>query len=205
MLENKPKIAIFGGSFDPPHLGHLRLAQALCNQNLVEQVLFVPAYCQPLKQGLESSSFSHRCAMLELLLKGDSRFSISTIESERQGPSYTYDTLKSLTLRMPQTHLFFLMGTDCLETLFKWYRAKELVTEYQFIIYPRPNYQPNFSLLTVQFGKDLANKLLKAVVDLPTLDLSSTALRNKIRMGQTISSETSLSVAEYITQHQLYR
>lgn len=198
------KTAIFGGSFDPPHLGHLNLAQALCDAHYADQVLFIPSYKQPLKTGVSQiTPFEHRVAMLKYLLGQDSRFQISTIEQERDGLSYTFETLTELQNKEPQRELIFVMGTDCLTTLHKWFRINELIQKWNLLIYPRPDAKPDWENLRRHFSQDLVNKLKQSMVNLPMLNISSTTLRNKIKLHEPIT-ETTKEVIEYIKEKQLY-
>lgn len=198
------RTAIFGGSFDPPHLGHLNLAQSLCEANYADHVLFIPSYKQPLKTGVTSiTPFEHRVAMLKHLLGNDPRFQISTIERERNGLSYTYDTLTALQQNYPQSELFFVMGTDCLQTLHKWFKVNELLQKWQFLVYPRPDAPPNWEELSHHLPCDLVDKLKQSIVELPMLNISSTNLRHKIKSSEPIE-ETTKEVVEYIKENQLY-
>ena len=132
------KIGILGGSFDPVHYGHLLLAQYALEELELHGVLFMPAKQPPHKEEDQLSSFEDRLAMLKIAFEGKAEFDITTVEQEREGPSYTYDTLRLLRQEQPETEFVFLIGADSLMTLEKWYRAEDLLREFSFAVAPRP-------------------------------------------------------------------
>ncbi|MBO7741846.1 MAG: nicotinate-nicotinamide nucleotide adenylyltransferase [Victivallales bacterium] len=158
-FSRKPRLVVFGGSFDPVHTGHIALAREIIRRDIADEVMFVPAKQSALKASGQAESAKQRLTMLELavddalrreascqvtLPNGESvtreyRFSISDVELCREGDkTYTIDTMETLTRVYPDTDVKFLMGTDCLENLKQWHRYNELLLKYDFIVYPRP-------------------------------------------------------------------
>ncbi|HEY6488872.1 MAG: nicotinate (nicotinamide) nucleotide adenylyltransferase [Terracidiphilus sp.] len=136
-----PRIAFFGGSFDPPHRGHLAIARAAQTALSLHQVLFAPVGAQPLKPRGSTASFDDRVAMTRLAIAGDSAFALSLIDAPNQTgtPNYTYDTLLTLKSQLPAaTTLFFLMGADSFLALHHWHRGAELPFLAPLIVASRP-------------------------------------------------------------------
>ena len=207
-LAKTPRLAVFGGSFDPIHTGHLELAQAVVDAGSADEVLFVPARKPPHKHARELTDGNHRLAMVRLATEPHPAFSVSDIELERnEGFSYTFDTLSALRLVFPDHELFFLMGMDSLRDLHLWHRAGELVQHFGFIVYPRPGCAcPSQAELSDRFGARNARKLLAAVkADLPLFAASSTAVRGACARGQGPGPFCPEPVCRYIEAHGLYR
>jgi nicotinate-nucleotide adenylyltransferase len=135
------RVAFFGGSFDPPHLGHLAIARAAQQTLRLDTVLFVPVGAQPLKPEGASASFADRVAMTRLAIAGDPAFSVSTIDAPTASshPNYTLETLTRLQVELgPQVELFFLMGADSFFSLRRWHRASEIPFAATLIVASRP-------------------------------------------------------------------
>ncbi|HMD18855.1 MAG TPA: nicotinate (nicotinamide) nucleotide adenylyltransferase, partial [Alloacidobacterium sp.] len=131
------RIAFFGGTFDPPHRGHLAIAQAAAERLRLDRVLFAPVGNQPLKHDSSVASFDDRVAMVKLAISGDRRFELSTIDAPRldHRPNYTIDTIRLLKESLqPKDHLFCLVGADSFLSLPRWYRAAELLFDCDFIV-----------------------------------------------------------------------
>lgn len=204
------RLAVFGGSFDPVHSGHLNLAAEVVAQSLADEVMFVPALCPPHKPGRLSAPAADRLAMLQLALDGQAPFSCSDIELQRGGPaSYTIDTMSVLSKVYPDCELFFLLGMDSLESLHTWHRAGELVQRFNFIVYPRPGVMaPSLHVLDSHFGPRSARKLTSAIVTgeaLPLWDISSSQLRQLCAVSAPTVGLLPDPVREYIDAHALYR
>lgn len=206
-LAKAPRLAVFGGSFDPVHNGHLALAQAVVAADLADEVLFIPARRPPHKQTRELSSGHHRLEMLRLAIEQSPACSVSDIELERsEGFSFTFDTLSVLRQVFPEHGLYFLLGMDSLRDLHTWHRAGELVQHFDFIVYPRPGIPcPSLAELTDRFGSRAGRKLLAAVkADLPQFPFSSTEVRQACAEGIDLSRFCPQPVCRYIQSHGLY-
>ena len=187
------RIGIFGGTFDPPHVGHLLAANDAVEALALDRLYFVPAARQPLKAGLAASAPHHRVAMVERLFAGDPRFALETIEIERGGLSYTIDTLRALRARWQvDVTLFLLLGRDAAATLPQWREPEALATMAQIVVLTRAG----------------------EAVDLPAgartlatrrVDVSSTEIRARVREGKAIRGFVPDAVADYIAAADLYR
>jgi nicotinate-nucleotide adenylyltransferase len=135
------KIALFGGTFDPVHVGHLAIARAVTRQFGLDQVYFVPATLPPHKQGRNLSEFHHRFAMLALATADDERFVPSLLEAQTPGPNYSIDTVRQLKKKLKKSdRLYFLIGIDAFLDLSTWRQPVELLSECDFIVVSRPGY-----------------------------------------------------------------
>jgi nicotinate-nucleotide adenylyltransferase len=201
------RLAVFGGSFDPIHNGHLSLAQALVDAGLAEEVLFVPALRPPHKSGRELSEGRHRLEMIRLTLESHPAFSVSDIEMERgDGFSYTFDTLSVLRQVFPEHALFFLMGMDSLRELHGWHKAGELVQHFDFVVYPRPGVScPSLAELSDRFGSRNGRRLLDSVkAGLPQFAFSATEVRDACARHSDLSRYCPEAVCRYIADQGLY-
>jgi len=201
-----PKLAVFGGAFDPVHLGHLALAEEIVTAGYADEVLFVPTGCPPHKTDIELTAPEHRLAMLTKALEPYPQYSLSDIEIERtEGYSYTIDTLAVLSRVFPEHEIFFLMGMDCLSALHTWHRATELVQRYEFLIYPRPGINaPSFVELADLFGRRNAGRLLDAIVKLEVSPISATQVREWCARGRDIGKLVPDRICDYIAENRLY-
>ncbi len=204
------RIAVLGGTFDPPHRGHIELAERVIQMELCDEVMFIPCGNPPHKNGEVLTASPDRLAMLRLAIGDNPAFSYSDIELQREDKkSYTFDTMQILSKTFPDYQLFFLMGMDCLRDLHKWHRASELVQQFNFIIYPRPGIRaPEKYELLPHFGVLNTEKLKKSIVageDLPMWDISSSELRQACRRGGDLSAWVSPPVWNYICEHHLYQ
>ncbi len=203
----KPRMAVFGGSFDPVHNGHLFIAGGMLRRELTEEVLLVPAKTPPHKQDAVLASAQDRLAMLELAVEPYSGVSISDIELNRApGPSYTIDTMETLTRVFTEYDLQFVIGMDSLLDLHNWYRAGELANRFEFLICPRPGYRtPSHAVLNPHFGPRNARKLLQSTVDLPEIPISATLVRETAARQKTLCGLVGDGVARFIQQQKLYQ
>jgi nicotinate-nucleotide adenylyltransferase len=220
------RIAFFGGSFDPPHLGHVAIARAAADRLALDQVLFAPVGSQPLKSGAALASYADRLAMVTLAASSDPRFTASQLDQPRSDRThnYTYDTLAAFkTTLSPDHQLYCLLGADSFQTLHHWRRAADLLLLCDFIIAARPGYPlPALTqqALTAQLppGISITAQPSPAVFRLndqtqlhllPDLDqdISATSLRQALAQGNTAVSDTMLppGVPAYIRTHHLYR
>ena len=186
------RLGVFGGSFDPVHVGHLIVAEAAADILQLEKILFVPARVQPFKIGQHSASAEDRVAMLQLAIAENPRFSLDRREIERDGPSYTVDTLRELHSETPQDELFLLVGADAAWDLPRWHDA-ELLTRYaNLIALSRPGLEiPDFEMIS-------------NAVDVPAINLSATHIRQSISKGVSLRYLLPSAVLEYIESNGLY-
>jgi nicotinate-nucleotide adenylyltransferase len=202
----RTRLAVFGGSFNPVHNGHLALASHILRAGYADEVLFVPAGVPPHKPAQDLAPAKHRLAMLRAALAPFPEFTVSDIEArEQETPSYTIDTLQTLHLAFPEPEILFLMGMDCLAELATWYRAPELVSQFQFLIYPRPGCAPPKTAdLAEPFGNRNAVKLTNSIIDAPLLLVAASAVREWLAASKNIAGLVPESVLAYIRNNQLY-
>ena len=199
--------AVFGGTFDPVHLGHTGLAEYLLKTGRVNRVVFLPAPHPPHKPGNEPALFADRAAMLRAAVAGHPGMSVSELEAERSGPSYTVDTLDILKKRYPAERFVWVIGSDSLNQLHLWHEADRLVRENRFLAYPRPGDEADLDRLKSVWPPELFAKLRDSILTgAPEFDTSSTAVRQRLSEQGADACRGLLpeSVLNYIKEHQLY-
>ena len=200
------RIAVFGGSFNPVHNGHLLIAGDLVRRGLADEVLFVPARTPPHKHGNNLLRGEIRLEMVRLAIEPYPEFSVSDIEltSERK-TGYTIDTMAALSRAFVDAELSFLIGTDSLCDLHNWFHAAELVGRFNIITYPRPGFPlPARADLAVRLGPKNAGRLLDSVVDCPSVPISATQVREALANGRTLAGLLPERVAAFIAANKLY-
>lgn len=200
------RIAVFGGTFDPPHKAHLALAKAVLERGAAGRVLFVPAADPPHKALSTVSPYATRLAMLKLAIAGEPRFSISEIEAERlPKPSYTVDTMTELSARSPQDRFALLIGSDSLAALHTWMRAGELAANCEFAVYPRKGCAVSLDDLRLHWPEPVARKLHSSLMEgLPESDLSSSWLRSELANSRNAARFIPEAVLGFIQERKLY-
>ncbi|WP_315365530.1 nicotinate (nicotinamide) nucleotide adenylyltransferase [Oribacterium sinus] len=198
-------IAILGGSFNPVHYGHLKMAEAAMESTHFSKVLFIPTGTPYHKEQKDLLPFSDRLKLLELAIENCPDFDCSPIEGERDGNSYTIDTVRELLRQNPTNSYSLLIGTDQFLTLRSWHKIKELGKLVDFYIANR-NGEMSFS--TFQKEKEALEKELSLhckLFPMPAIDLSSTEIRNLLKEGKSIHGMLPKSVEEYILKKGFYR
>jgi nicotinate-nucleotide adenylyltransferase len=189
------RLGIFGGSFDPPHVGHLIVAESAVEQLRLDKVVFVPAYYPPHKLGNQQSSATDRLAMVRLIIKGNPRFAVSDLEVRRKGISYTVDTLRSFKSRFENAELFFIIGGDSLSQFSTWKDPEEILNLAHLVVYPRP----------LQNLADVPMSLPRAeVLQGPMIEISSSDIRLKVSHDESIRYLVPDEVVRYVKVHKLY-
>ena len=190
------KLALFGGSFDPPHLGHLAFAKFALDALAPDRLLWLPAGRQWQKPDQVMAAPQHRVQMLQRLIVGEPGFVVDERELHRRGPSFTADSLREFTAQYPGAELMFLIGQDQYARLPTWYRV-EVVTELAtLVVVPRAG-------AAVVTPPGLGAHRLQ-VLQMPEIPLSSTAVRAAIARGDDIVPMVGAEVASYIASHRLY-
>jgi nicotinate-nucleotide adenylyltransferase len=200
---SRERLGVFGGTFDPPHIGHLILAAEACADLHFDCLLWVLTPIPPHKLGQPITSLEHRLAMLELAISDDAKFELSRIEMDRPGPHYMADTMRLLTDQHPSADLVLLIGGDSLRDLPTWHQAAELVSACHEIGVIR---RPGDSLDLPAVERAVPGTQAKVrFVDAPLLDISSSDIRRRIHERLPFRYYLSQSVCEYILRNQLYR
>ncbi|OGC77484.1 MAG: nicotinate (nicotinamide) nucleotide adenylyltransferase [candidate division Zixibacteria bacterium RBG_16_40_9] len=190
------KIGILGGTFDPPHLGHLLIAQEVKEKLNLDQILFIPTALPPHKKKIKISPALARLQMVNLAVKNNPGFKVLDLELRRKGASYTVDTLRDLTRRYLGTQLFLILGEDNLNYIQSWKEPDEIFRLAKVTFVSRPG-----------FKNKIANSRLKKGVFLKVreIDISSTEIRERIKKGKSIRYMVPGKVLLYIKRHNLYK
>jgi len=196
------RIGVLGGTFDPPHLGHLIIATELRHALSLDQVLFVPAGQPPHKDEESVSDEVHRIAMVELAIANDPYFSLSTVDRDRVGPSYTADLLEILHRSLDPVSLVFLMGDDSLRDIPNWHEPNRIVHLAELGVAARPAVP--FDLGEIYAAVPAARDRIIQVAT-PEIAISSRDLRQRVASGTPITYQVPLAVERYIIDQGLYR
>lgn len=189
---NRKQIGILGGNFNPVHNAHLVVADQVRQQLCLDQVLLMPEFTPPHVDHKETIDEKHRLKMLELAIEGVEGLAIETIELERRGISYTYETMKLLTEKNPDVDYYFIIGADMVDYLPTWHRIDELIDMVQFVGVQRPKYKAGTSYPVIW-------------VDIPMIDISSSMVRQFIANQKTPNFLLPKSVLNYIEEEGLYQ
>ncbi|MEY8434796.1 nicotinate-nucleotide adenylyltransferase [Streptococcus hyointestinalis] len=192
VTSNRKQIGLLGGNFNPVHNAHLTIADQVRQQLGLDEVLLMPEYQPPHVDKKTTISEKHRLRMLELAVRDIDGLGIETIELERKGISYTYDTMKLLTEKNPDVDYYFIIGADMVAYLPKWHRISELIQMVQFVGVQRPKYKAGTSYPVIW-------------VDVPLLDISSSLIRRQLEEGKKPNFLLPQAVLDYIEKEGLYR
>ncbi len=188
------RIGLYGGSFDPVHLGHLLVAQAAREELNLDKIFFIPAAQSPFKPGAQPTPAAHRMQMLRLALAGNTQTQVDEQEVNRGGVSYTIDTVRDYANRFPHAKLFYLIGADHVGQLPKWREANELAKLVEFLIIPRPG-EAKTQIPQPFVGRNLSGF---------PLGVSSSQIRERVKNGLSIEHLLPAAVAESIRNNRLY-
>jgi nicotinate-nucleotide adenylyltransferase len=199
------RLGLLGGTFDPPHYGHLLAAQEAACRLELDRVLFLPARQNPLKQGAPSSEAHHRCEMVGLAIDDNPLFELSRLDLDRSPPSYTVDLLRTLEsdATAADRELYFLVGADILPELPRWRSPRELLRLAQLVVVNRPGWPPP-DLAALEQSLPAARGRV-VVLQIPGVDISARAIRARVRAGQSLRYLTPPAVERYIRATGLYR
>ena len=189
-----------GGTFDPIHYGHLVTAEEAVVQFSLEEVIFVPTGQPWMKEGLGVSPPEHRYLMTVIATASNPKFSVSRIEVDREGRTYTADTLRALTAAYSDAELYFITGADAMLKIFHWKEPEEVLSLAHFIAATRPGYD------LAHFEADTLSSHPKvSVMNIPALAISSTDIRDRVRDGRAIRYLVPEGVKSYVEKAGLYR
>ena len=200
------RLGIFGGTFDPPHVGHLLAASDAIEHLGLDRLVLVPAAVQPLKAGRDTAPGADRLAMVRLTVDRDPRLDADSVELDREGLSYTVDTLREFSRRYPSAERYFLVGADVLASFAQW-REPETVLELATlaVLTRRSDALDAGVREPVTDSLDAALARRSTVVPTRRIDVSSTEIRDRVRAGRSIHGFVTDAVSEYISSHGLYR
>jgi nicotinate-nucleotide adenylyltransferase len=203
----KRKLALFGGTFDPIHLGHTAVAAAAAEHIGAEKVILIPAKRSPLKGTLPKASDDDRLKMISLAIAGDRKFQVSDYELKKAEPSYTLETVRGFQAEYgSEVSIYWLVGADGVDDLPYWYGIVELIDECNIsIMYRAGCKMPDFSRYKDIWGPERIGKLKRNVIQTPLVDISSTEIRNRLAKGRDVTGMLHPAVADYIREHSLYQ
>ena len=196
------RTGIYGGSFDPIHKGHVAAAETVLHRRALDRVLFLPAASPPHKPGGCQASFDDRVAMARLAAAPEHGLEVSSIEGEREGPSYTVDTLEALQRAYPDDHFELLVGADMLGDFPSWRNPERILDLAQVVAFARPGAElaEERSRFAAAFGEERA-----IIVEIPVVSASSTEIRERLRKRESIADLVPKAVEAYIHERLLYR
>lgn len=192
----KQSVALFFGSFNPVHAGHIAIANHILHAELSHEVWFVLSPMNPLKQNISQATDRHRLRMLELAIGQQPHFSVCDIELGMPLPSYTINTMSLLSSTYPETAFSIIIGMDNLQLFKQWKSWKTLLVRYQMLVYPRTLNQQQ---------SELFHRHIFIMNEAPLIDISSTEIRQMIQSENPYRHLLPEGVAEYIEEHNLYR
>ena len=219
MSEPIPRFAVYGGSFDPVHLAHLRIAERLTDLFELDEFIFIPAFHAPHKKRLQPTSAFDRYAMLSLATNSESNISVSKMEIEAPEKPYTLETLERLKELLPRSRLFFVMGADSWRDIRTWREWEKVLTMTDHIVVTRPGYEISTDHVTDEIRERIVDLRGRSApqassaeqrtsiyfTDAVALDISATAIRKKIREDDASwKSEVPTEGAKYIEKYQIY-
>ncbi len=200
------RIGILGGTFDPPHLGHLLIAETARDVLDLESILFLPAGEPWLKSGQRITPAAHRLRMVQLAVADNPDFRVSDCEVRRSGATYTVDTLRELRSAYPvDTEFFFIVGSDVLDQFHRWKEPECILELCRLAVIERPGGPAGgVEVMAERFPDAAASGAVLSVAG-PRVDFSASELRRILGAGQSVRYQVPDVVAEYIKQHELYR
>ena len=216
------RIAFYGGSFDPPHIGHLTIARKLSDLFVLDEFTFIPAFHAPHKKDKKPTSAFHRFAMLSLATEIEGKIKVSTVELDAPEKPFTYQTQAKLKNDSPEAEIFFVIGADSWAEINTWREWEKVLTVTNVIVVTRPDYEISFSHVTEEIkeriislndNQDLKSKIQNPkskiqtiyITDAVNLDVSATEIRRKIRAKENDWRElVPNEVAKYIEKYELY-
>ena len=196
-MSRRKKVCLFGGTFDPPHIGHLLVAQTIFEAENFDKIVFIPTFKTPQKSNI--TDINDRLAMLRMGVTSNPNFEISDLEIQRGGTSYTIDTVRDYKSDQDydSRELYYLIGSDSLQTFHTWKEPREVLDECQVIVALRPGFRPS----------DISNWILRKVrfASIPRFEISSSTIRSRWQENKTIRYMVTQPVWEYINDHGIYK
>jgi len=203
----KKKTVLFGGTFDPIHLGHITVADDAAEHIGAEKVIFIPAKRSPLKNFFPEANDHDRLAMITLAIAYNKMFEASDCELKKAGPGYTLETVRQFQTDYGSgTSIYWLIGADSIGELPYWYEIGRLIDECNLCVMYRAGFAvPDFTRLTAILGAGRTEKLQRNIIQTPLIDISSTEIRKRLATGRDVTDMLDPQVADYIRKHRLYQ
>ena len=202
----KRKTSLFGGTFDPIHLGHVTVATQAEEHIGASKIILIPAKQSPLKDVRPLANDEHRLKMMSLAIEGRKEFELSDYELKKQSPGFTLETVKHFQSELgSDTSIYWLIGADCVDELPRWYGIDELIDICNVcVMYRAGSARPDFARFKGVLAADRLKKLQKNIIKTSLIDISSTEIRNRLAAGVDVTNMLSPAVADYIKKHHLY-
>ena len=198
------RIGLFGGTFDPIHLGHLILAERCREEAGLEQIWFLPSYAPPHKSERAITRFEQRCEMVALATTGQQAFRVERIEKELPPPSFTSETLAELQARHPDHEFSLVIGGDSLRDFSTWHEPQKVIELARLVAVPRPGAIPvTPGVLALQLGLP-PERVRLTLVECPAIAIASRDIRARVAAGKTIRYLVPRSIEEYLRERKLY-
>lgn len=198
------KIALFGGTFDPIHMGHLIIAEYVRESLELDKVVFIPSGNPPHKKGKKVTEEYIRYKMVELAVKGNDGFVVSDMELNKDTYTYTYKTLQQLKAKYDDISIFFIIGADTVLDILTWKEYEKVFKLCNFVAVARPGYDESEVKRMISRLEDTYNAHI-TIVETPLIDISSTEIRNRIAEGKTIKYLVADNIIEFINKNNLYK
>jgi nicotinate-nucleotide adenylyltransferase len=195
------RVGILGGAFNPPHIGHLVCAQEALVQLELDSIVFIPVGEAPHRELQDDPGPEARLEMVELAIADDDRFTSSRIEIEREGPSYTLDTLDELHKESPKNELFLILGGDQAAALATWHEPEKVLESATVAVFERMSWGRN--AIMIKIGRMPGAERVR-YLDMPLIQVSSSAIRRRVREGVPIRYLVPDKVVEYVASHELF-
>jgi len=202
--KNIQRIGVFGGSFDPVHMGHLTIAQDAVEQLELDRLIFVPAAVPPHKQGRTLAEGRHRLEMLQLATESNLSFEVSDMELQRGGVSYTFDTMRQVQAEHPGAQLFFIVGLDSLTILHSWRNVDQLLELCTLVPFARGGEDPARVAEQIQLPEPVKTGLMERLIRIHEIEISASEVRMRLAEGLSIRYLVPPEVEMYIAEHHLY-
>jgi len=206
MTTDQPrKILLFGGTFDPIHFGHIESVKFIIEKLNIDQTILIPAGTPPHKQHQSQTAFVHRHKMCQLAKKEIANCIVTDCEASRQGPSFSYETVKALKATMDDlTRVYWLIGADTLSGLPTWHRFNAFVDLCTIVTASRPGFHFDRTMYEAVLSTSALDHLESHIINSPQHNISATGIRDKVRKGIDVASLTLPEIATYIKQNDLY-
>ncbi|MBW7888013.1 MAG: nicotinate (nicotinamide) nucleotide adenylyltransferase [Bacteroidetes bacterium] len=190
-------IGILGGTFNPPHLGHLKTAEFVLHELKLSKLIFIPSYITPLKEGDEQELSDHRLQMTNFMAKKNQRFECSDIEIQRKGKSFTVDTILILKKKYLQEKLFLIIGADNYSSFHKWKEPEKILECTTLTVMTRPTFE-------IKKNEFISHENI-IFITVPAVHISSSEIRDKVKRGESIEEFVLPEVLAYIQRQRLYK
>lgn len=202
--KSKRRIGVFGGSFDPVHIGHVIIAQDAVEQLELDRLIFVPAAVSPFKQDRTPTGGCHRLEMLRRATASNLRFEVSDLEMKRGGVSYTIETIRQLQRENSESELFFILGLDSMKELHRWYGSDELLECCTVVPFGRGGQCPGKTAAESGLSSYWKKKLFDRLIQVHQIEISASEIRMRVAEGLSIQTLVLPEVEMYIAEHHLY-